>query len=83
MNHSFRHLSTPKKEKSLFFFFAAGEDGEGMRRVFPEGLSRFWPLGCLGIGNFGFGVQNDEVRKGAQNYRLFRIGGDGCAEELE
>ena len=54
-----------------------------MRRVFPEGLLRFWRLGRLGIGNFGFGVQNDEVRKGAQNYRLFRIGGDGCAEELE
>ena len=54
-----------------------------MRRVLTEGLLRFWRLDGLGIENFGFGVQNNEVREGAQNHRLFRIGGGGCAEELE
>lgn len=57
--------------------------GERVRRVLTEGLLRFWRLDGLGIENFGFGVQNNEMRQVAQNYRLFRIGVDGCAEELE
>lgn len=35
-----------------------------MRRLLTEGLLRFWRLGGLGIENFGFGVQNNEVRSG-------------------